>query len=69
MKIIKILEIAWLVISIVAFSIATYMLIGGSTKDAVFFYIFTAVAIVMYLVRKKQRTKMQKDSEINSGKE
>ncbi len=59
MKIIKILETAWLVIAILAISIGTYMLIKGAKNDALYFYAFTVVAGVFYYIRRKQRLRME----------
>ncbi len=70
MKIIKILEKAWLAIAILAILIGSYMLINGAKNDALYFYAFTVVAGAFYFIRRKQRLRMEseeKKKEENQG--
>ena len=52
LKVVKFLQIMWLVIAIITFLVATYHLIFTSTEDAIFFYVFSGVALILYIVRK-----------------
>jgi hypothetical protein len=67
MKMINILEKAWLVIAILAICIGTFMLIKGAKEDAIYFYVFTLVAGIFYFIRRKQRIRMH--SEQNQKKQ
>lgn len=61
MKIIKILEISWLLIAIAAIGLAIFKLIQGHTQDAIYFFIFMVVALIFYFIRRRQRIRMEKD--------
>ncbi len=62
MKIIRILEMAWLVIAIAGAVIGTYKFSSEGWDQAVYFYIFTIVASIFYYIRRRQRIKMEKDN-------
>jgi hypothetical protein len=62
MRIIRILEIAWLVIAIGGIIIGTFMFYTKGWDEAVFFYIFTLVAAIFYYIRRRQRIKMEQES-------
>lgn len=66
MKIIKILEIFWLIIAITGIVMGTYMMSSGNKEDAVVFYVFTLVAGIFYYIRRKQRIKMGKEKAKNN---
>jgi hypothetical protein len=68
MKIIKILETAWLVIAILAILIGSYMLINGANQDALYFYAFTVVAGAFYFIRRKQRLRMEIENKQKEAK-
>ena len=59
LKVVKFLQIMWLVIAIITFLVATYHLIFTSTEDAIFFYVFSGVALILYIVRKRQLKRLQ----------
>lgn len=61
MKIIKILEISWLVIAIAGIVMGTYKISSGNNEEAVYFYVFTIVAGIFYYMRRKQRIKLEKE--------
>ncbi len=52
---IRILEIAWLVITLITAGTAVYQLIEEGVQSALWMFIVSAVAFAMYLIRKKQR--------------
>ena len=54
----RILEIAWLCVAIATFCAALFQLFTGE-ESWWFLLIGTAIAATMYLVRKKQRMKME----------
>ncbi|MDQ3192955.1 MAG: hypothetical protein M3Q58_15310 [Bacteroidota bacterium] len=62
MKIIRILELAWLVIAIAGAVLGTYKFSTEGWDEAVYFYIFTIVAAVFYYIRRRQRIKMGQDN-------
>jgi hypothetical protein len=61
MKIIKILEISWLVIAIVGLGLAVFKLSQGNMQDAIYFFIFMVVALIFFFIRRRQRIRMGKD--------
>lgn len=66
MKIIRILEISWLIIAIAGLGLAVFKLIQGHTQDAVYFFIFMIVALIFYFIRRRQRIRMEKDMQDSS---
>lgn len=56
----RVLEIAWLLIVILGFSLGTFKLLTESLSSAIWFFLFTAVALVFWLVRRKQRIRSDK---------
>jgi len=54
-KVIKFMEKMWLMLSIVTFILALYWTFKDYTYDALYFYGFSLVAIMLFLVRRKQR--------------
>ena len=58
-KVIKFLKMMWLVIAIVSFCIATYHLIFTAVTDALFFYFFSAMAMFLFYVRKRQQKRFE----------
>lgn len=57
---IRTLEISWLIIAIITVVIACYQLVTEGWQSAVWMLAVTAVAVIMYRVRKKQRLIMEK---------
>jgi len=53
-KVVRFLQYMWLIIAIVSFCIATYHLIIWDITGALFFYFFTAMATLLFFVRKRQ---------------
>ncbi len=53
-KLVRFLQYMWLVIAIVSFLIATYHLIFTGVVDAVYFYFFAGLAMLLFYVRKRQ---------------
>lgn len=59
LKVVKFLQMMWLVIAIVAFCIATYHLFFTGTKDALFFYFFSGFSFLLFYIRKRQLKRLQ----------
>lgn len=62
MKIIRILELAWLIIAIAGVVFGSYKFAREGWDEAVYFYIFTIVAAIFYYIRRRQRIKMEKEN-------
>lgn len=58
----RILELAWLVIAILAAIIAVYQSKVLGLENSWYFFIFTFVAAVMYTIRRRQRIKHEKSN-------
>lgn len=58
-KMLRILEVIWLVIGIIGVVAFIYAMIAGSREQAIYFLVFTFVSGVMYAIRKRQRVRAQ----------
>ena len=56
----RVLEFLWLVIVLLVASLGTYKLITETLTSALWFFIFTGVAMVFWLIRRNQRIRMEK---------
>jgi hypothetical protein len=56
----RILEISWLVIALLGAGMGVFKLTTDSISSAIWFFLFTLVATIFWLVRRKQRITMQK---------
>jgi hypothetical protein len=56
------LEISWLLLTLVALIISGYKLIADGFSEAVFYIIVMGVSFSMYLIRRKQRVRMNKEA-------
>lgn len=56
----RVLELSWLVIVILGASLGTFKLLTENITTALWFFIFTAVATIFWLIRRKQRIRMEK---------
>ena len=59
-KMIRILEMAWLVIGIIAIFIGAYETYTKGIEEGYLFFIFALVAGVIYALRRSRRIKMEK---------
>ncbi|HET6243464.1 MAG: hypothetical protein H0V01_07955 [Bacteroidetes bacterium] len=62
MKIIRILELAWLIIAIAGAVLGIYKFANEGLSEAIYFFIFTFVAAVFYYIRRKQRIRMEQEN-------
>jgi hypothetical protein len=62
MKIIRILELSWLIIAISGVVFGTFKFYSEGWDEAIYFYIFTLVAGIFYYIRRRQRIKMEQDN-------
>ncbi len=60
MNALRILEISWLVLGLVGFSLCIYKLITEGPVEAIWPLLFTVIAGVFYMVRRKQRIAFEK---------
>ncbi len=58
-----VLEYTWIIIAILSLAIAIQNTINQNWNNAKMFYIFTPIAIVMYLLRRNLRIKQQNKDE------
>ena len=59
---IRMLEISWLLLSLVALALSSYKLIADGFSEAVFYIIVMGISFAMYLIRRKQRVRMNKEA-------
>ena len=57
-KMFRILEIVWLIIGIVGICTTIYSIINHNLNEAIYFLIFTFIAGIMYIIRRRNRKKM-----------
>lgn len=55
---IKFLERMWLMVAIVCFVLATYKVFFVTMEDGLYFYMFTVLAVVLWLLRRRMRIRM-----------
>jgi len=65
-KVIKFMEKMWMMLSILTFLIAIYFSIKNGVFDALYFYGFSVVAGLLFLMRRKQRRFHEKQESENS---
>lgn len=58
---IRILEVSWLVLGIIAFVLGVYKIYDDGFSEAVFYGVVMAVSIGMFIIRRKQRMKIDKE--------
>ncbi len=66
---IRMLEIAWLIIAIVVALIGVYKLYSGFNEEAIVMFIGAAIAGFMFSLRRKQRQKMEYQENDRQSKE
>jgi len=59
---IRILEISWLVLGIIALALGVYKIFDDGISEAVFYGVVMAVSIGMFIIRRKQRMKIEKEN-------
>ncbi len=60
MKILRILELSWLLIAIAGLVAGTYKWFSEGLSQAVFIYGISVIAFVFFIIRRKQRISMEK---------
>jgi hypothetical protein len=58
-KVVRFLQYMWLMVAAISFCVAVYHLIVTGVTDALFFFFFTAMAILLFYVRKRQLKRFQ----------
>jgi hypothetical protein len=56
----RILEISWLMIVLLGASLGTFKLMTETLTSAIWFYMFTVVAFVFFIVRRRQRIRLER---------
>jgi membrane protein implicated in regulation of membrane protease activity len=60
---IRILEIAWLVITLITAVVAAVQLVQDGIQSALWMFIVSAVAFFMYMIRRKQRIRIDEQQQ------
>lgn len=58
---IRILEVSWLALGIIALVLGVYKIYDDGLSEAVFYGVVMAVSIGMFAIRRKQRMKIDKE--------
>jgi Flp pilus assembly protein TadB len=58
-KVVRFLQYMWLMVAAISFCIAVYHLIYTDVSDALFFFFFTGMALLLFYVRKRQLKRFQ----------
>ena len=61
----RVLEISWLLVVLFGTGFGVYKTFSEGFIDAIYVFIITALALVFYIVRRKQRIAMQEHKEEN----
>lgn len=59
----RILEISWLVIALLGLSLGSFKWWSENFSAALWFFLFTVVALLFWIVRRRQRILMEKERE------
>ena len=59
---IRILEVSWLVLGIIALALGVYKIFADGFSEAVFYAVVMMVSMGMFVIRRKQRMKVDKES-------
>lgn len=63
-KVIRFLELMWMVIAILCALVGTYKLFTNPDyTDALFFYVFGALAVILYFLRRRQRRSLEETAD------
>jgi len=62
-KVVRFLELMWLVIGILCFCIATYFVFFVALDDGLFFYVFGGLALLLFFLRRRQRKGIEKNTQ------
>ena len=58
-KVVRFLQYMWLMIAVISLCVAIYHLIYTGVTDALFFLFFSAMAVLLFYVRKRQLKRFQ----------
>ncbi len=53
-KVVRFLQYFWLTIAVISFGMAIFHLFTTGLNDSLFFFFFTVMALILFLVRKRQ---------------
>ena len=56
----RVLELSWLIIVILGASLGVYKMVTENLTSAIWFFLFTIVAMLFWMIRRKQRIRMEK---------
>jgi hypothetical protein len=63
----RVLEISWLLVVLIGTCFGVYKTLSEGFIDAIYVFIITSLALIFYIVRRKQRIAMQKHKEENEA--
>lgn len=61
-KMLKILEVVWMLIGITGFVFCIYAFINGETEKGIYFVGFTVISGIMFYIRRRQRIRYEKNT-------
>ena len=61
----RILEISWLLVVLFGTAFGIYKIFSEGFIEAIYIFIFTIIALVFYIMRRKQRIAMERQNEEN----
>ena len=56
----RVLEISWLLVVLAGISCGTYKVCAEDFSESIYIFLITSVALLAYLMKRKQRTDMEK---------
>ena len=59
---IRILEVSWLVLGIIALALGLYKIFSGGISESAFYGVAMLVSFGMFAIRRKQRMKIEKEN-------
>ena len=63
---IRILEVSWLVLAVIALGLGMFKIFSEEASEAVFYGVVMFVSIGMFFIRRKQRLKIDRETQAGS---
>lgn len=56
----RVIEVSWLIVVVTGLSLGGYKVCVDSFAESIYIFLLTSIAILIYLMRRKQRIEMEK---------
>ncbi len=60
----RVLELSWLIIALLGMSLGTFKWMTESFTSAIWFFLFTIVAVIFWIIRRRQRINVDRTKRV-----